>query len=337
MYHCLTNTAGIPNYTSSPDFWPRTMRLPSTLDQLIDSFKEQKLEFQPGSRFGYSSSGYAILTGIIENVSGMSYSDYIQAQICLPLGMYNTGCDDGINVIPGMASGYSFWEKPIHTAYADMSLPLGSYGLYSTTEDLLVWDQALKSAKILSQELMNHMFTPHLQSYACGWVVSNELGRKCLNHFGDISGFFNDFLRFVDDELTIIFLNNMNVTPVTHLSRDIAKTIFEDQVTLPPIAVRVPLTGLDALTGCYFLENETNTHLDISTKNQELYLTVTIMYGVPYKFKLIPIRQEPGRITFITDMIYEHLEFCCSLSGKVEYLLYTDYHGELQRGYTMSG
>lgn len=172
ILHCLTNSSGIPNYTSFADFWSSTMRLPSTLNQLIDSFKDRDLDFEPGRSFGYSNSGYTLLTAIMEIVSGISYADYIQEQICHPLGMYNTGCDDGIRVVPSLASGYSFWEEPIHPAYADLSFPLGSYGLYSTTEDLFIWDKALKSSKILNKELTEKMFTPNLSSYAYGWMKS---------------------------------------------------------------------------------------------------------------------------------------------------------------------
>ncbi|MFY3790593.1 serine hydrolase domain-containing protein [Ureibacillus sp. MALMAid1270] len=152
IYQCLTNSSGIPNYTSFPDFWSTTMRLPMTLEQLIDRFKGLPLDFEPGSKFDYSNSGYAILTAIIENISGMTYADYIKENICIPLGLNNTGCDDGIQIVPNLASGYSYWEKPIHSAFTDLSFPLGAYGLYSTTEDLFLWEQALRSYKLLSED-----------------------------------------------------------------------------------------------------------------------------------------------------------------------------------------
>jgi CubicO group peptidase (beta-lactamase class C family) len=328
IYHCLTNTSGIPNYTSFPDFWSRTMRLPSTLHQLIDSFKGRELDFEPGSQFRYSNSGYALLTAIIETVSGMSYADYIREQICHPLGMYHTGCDDGKRVVTGLASGYSFWEEPIHPAYADLSFPLGAYGLYSTTEDLFIWDKALKSSQILGKELMEKMFTPYLGSYACGWMVSEIWGRKCVNHFGDISGFCSDFLRFVDDQVTVIFLSNMNVTPVTHLSREIAKTIFAENVSLPIPAVPIHFTGTETITGKYVIENETNKVLDISVKNEELYLTVPKMYGALYKFKLVPVSHDSTQTTFLTEMIHERLVFYYSVSGEIERIEYMDYYGK---------
>ncbi|WP_397538221.1 serine hydrolase domain-containing protein [Rummeliibacillus pycnus] len=325
IYHCLTNTTGIPNYTSFPDFWSKTMRLPMTLHQLIDSFKHLELNFQPGEKFEYSNSGYALLTAIIEKVSGMSYAEYIQENICRPLGMNNTGCDDGVKIVANLASGYSFWENPIHSVYSDLSFPLGAYGLYSTTEDLFLWDQALKSSQLLSKELIEKMFTPNLSSYASGWVVSDILGRKCMHHFGDISGFCSDFLRFVDEQVTIIFLSNMNVTPITHLTQEMAKLILDEHVTLPLSSQSIKFTNAEHITGKYFIENDESKILDISIKNGELYLTVPKMYGVLYKFKLVPVSHNVSKTTFLTEMINEQVIFHYSLSGEIVGVEYKDF------------
>ncbi|MGG4346531.1 serine hydrolase domain-containing protein [Paenibacillus lautus] len=335
IFHCLTNTSGIPNYTSSPDFWPYTMRLPSSLNQLIDSFKGLECEFEPGSRFEYSNSGYALLTSIIESTSGMSYSDYIREKICLPTGMLNTGCDDGVKIVSKVASGYSFYEEPVRAAYQDMSYPLGAYGLYSTTEDLFMWDKALKTSQLISKELTEIMFTPKYDSYACGWVVSDINGRTCTHHFGDVGGFYSDFLRFVDDEVTIIFLSNMGVTPVTHLSREIAKVIFGENVSFPLLAKPTHFVNQESISGKYSVD-DTSTVLDISIINNELYLMVPKMYGVLYKFKLVPVSHDSTQTTFLTEMIHEQLIFRYSATGEIKYVEYTDYFNEKQILYKVS-
>ncbi|WP_152657076.1 serine hydrolase [Oceanobacillus sp. CFH 90083] len=333
IYHCLTNTSGIPNYTGFPDFWSKTMRLPMTLNQLIDSFKHLELNFEPGSKLEYSNSGYALLTAILEKVSSMSFAEYIQAKICLPLGMKNTGCDNGTDIVPDLASGYSFWEKPIHAAYADLSFPLGAYGLYSTTEDLFLWDQALKSPQLLSKELMEKMFTPNFSSYASGWVVSEILGRKCMHHFGDISGFCSNFFRFVDEQVTIIFLSNMNVTPVTHLMQEMAKVIFDEEVSLPPSIQPINFTDTELIAGKYIVENDESKILDITLKNGEVYLTVAKMYGVLYKFKILPVNHNASKTTFLTEMVNEELVFYYSSSGEVDSVEYKDFIGDKYIGY----
>ncbi|WP_419962408.1 serine hydrolase domain-containing protein [Psychrobacillus sp. BM2] len=326
IYQCLTNTTGIPNYTSFPDYWSKTMRLPMTLHQLIDSFKHLELNFEPGSKFEYSNSGYSLLTAIIEKVSDMSYAEYIREKICRPLGMNNTGCDDGIEIVEDLASGYSFWEKPIHTAYADLSFPLGAYGLYSTTEDLFLWDQALKSSQFLSKELKEKMFTPYLSSYASGWVVSEMFDRKCMHHFGDISGFSSNFLRFADEQVTIIYLSNMNVTPVTHLTQEMAKVMFDEHVSIPLPTKPINFSNTEPIAGKYFIENDEIKILDISINNGELYLTVSKLYGVLYKFKLVPVRHNESQSTFVTEMINEQLIFHYSLAGEIVGVEYKDFN-----------
>lgn len=324
IYHCLTNSSGIPNYTSFSDFWPHTMRLPATLDRLIESFSGLDLEFEPGSRFGYSNSGYALLTAIIANVSGQSYADYVEEHICRPLGLRHTGCDEGIQVIPGLAAGYSWWERPIHAAYADMSFPLGAYGMYSTTEDLLAWDAALSSGRLLSRELTEKMFAPLHGSYACGWMISELFGRRCVNHFGDISGYYSDLLRLPDQDAAIIVLSNMNVVPVTQVSRELAKILFEKPVSLPLPAVPVSFTEVGSVAGKYAMDKEPFPVLDISVKQGELYLTVPKMYGVSYKFKLIPVHYDGNHATFVTEMIHERLQFSASQTGEFGCVEYTD-------------
>jgi CubicO group peptidase (beta-lactamase class C family) len=72
IHHLLTHTSGIPNFTSFPDYWTRIMRIPSTLDQTIELFKNLSLEFTPVERFSYCTSSYLLLTKIIEQLSGHS-------------------------------------------------------------------------------------------------------------------------------------------------------------------------------------------------------------------------------------------------------------------------
>lgn len=329
IYHCLTNTSGIPNYTGLPDYWSHTMRLPSTPAQLIDSFRTRRTEFEPGSRFGYSNSGYVLLTAIVETVSGMTYADYIQDRICRPCGMTNTGYYDGVKVLPNLATGYSYDKEPIQAAYADASLSLGAFGMYSTTEDLLLWDRALRSCRLLDKRLTDKMVTPHRGSYACGWMVTDVCGRTCLHHFGDVSGFICDFLRFADDEATIVFLSNMAVTPVSHLCREMAKTLFGEKTATPPPAVPVPVANPDLLCGNYRIGNETTPPtISISSKNNTIFLTVPKRYGVIYTFKLVPVSQSSTQLTLITEMIPERLVFRRDSAEAVIRIDYTDSAGD---------
>ncbi len=167
------------------------------------------------------------------------------------------------------------------------------------------------------------MFKPYQDGYACGWMVSDILGRKCIHHFGDISGFCSNMLRFVDEQVTIIFLSNMDVTPVTHITRDLAKIVFEEKVSIPVTVGPIEYTMNQAMVGKYVIDKNKQM-LEITTKQNELYVTVPKRYGVFYKFKLVPVSHSTSKTIFITEMVNEHLTFYYSSSGQVERLEYKD-------------
>ncbi len=143
IHHLLTHTSGIPNFTSLPDY-PKTMAAPSAVNQTVARFRDRPLDFDPGEKFRYSNSGYVLLGQVIEKVAIESYGAVLKRTIFEPLGMKDTGYDSGAEIIPRRASGYSRQAERFRNAmYIDMSIPHAAGGLYSTVEDLLIWDQAL--------------------------------------------------------------------------------------------------------------------------------------------------------------------------------------------------
>ncbi|MGM9919925.1 MAG: serine hydrolase domain-containing protein, partial [Bhargavaea sp.] len=81
IHHLLSHMSGVADFASHPDYWTRMMRLPATMQTLMEAIKELPPEFGPGSQAGYSNSGYTILAAIIEKVTGLSYGDYMQEQV----------------------------------------------------------------------------------------------------------------------------------------------------------------------------------------------------------------------------------------------------------------
>ncbi|MBO8155541.1 MAG: beta-lactamase family protein [Bacillaceae bacterium] len=328
LYHLLTNTSGIPDFVGFSDYWTRTMRLPSSVDRIITSFKNQPLHFEPGEQYEYSTSNYMLLTKIIEIVSDQSYPSFLKEHILRPLNMNHTGVDDGRNIVSNMASGYSVWENIIHTEFVDMSIPSGGYGMYSTVEDLYLWDRALYSEKLVSKESIKTMFTPNLANYGCGWAVqeAGNMGRLAC-HFGDINGFTNDFLRYIDRDITVIVLSNFSFTPVMNISRTLAKIVLGEKVPVPPSLS--PLQGLDCskdLPGVYKLEN--GQEIKITEKQGELYITVPKMYGALYKFKLIPYHASEADIKFYTEFVDERVNVDLIKRG----IQYIDDNGQVYHG-----
>ncbi|MRG27654.1 serine hydrolase domain-containing protein [Laceyella tengchongensis] len=314
IHHLLTHTSGIPDFTSFPDYWTRIMRLPSTLDQTIALFKELSLEFTPGERFSYCSSSYLLLTKIIEQLSGQSYEEYLQQYILQPLHMNNSGVDNGRTILKHMASGYTIWKEKIHSEFIDMSIPLGGYGLYSTVEDLYLWDQALYTNQLISDESLCSMFSPYQQNYGYGWAIQQiEIGgkkRTCISHYGDINGFCGDILRFVDDNLTVIVLSNLSFTPVTWIGKNIAKVFFGVPIKIPEAIRSVDLNEatIHHLLGTYQTENS-NRELQITYEKGQLYLTTTKVHGAPCQYPIHPIFITEKQIEFVTEYMDESLIF----------------------------
>src|ERR1044071_594990 len=114
IFHLLTHTSGIPNFTSFPDY-AKLEPFPATAAELVARFRDKPLEFQPGERWNYSNSGYVLLGYLIEKVSGEPYEKFVRDNIFTPLGMADSGYDSNTAIIPHRASGYDW--VPAKNAY----------------------------------------------------------------------------------------------------------------------------------------------------------------------------------------------------------------------------
>src|SRR5262245_31506768 len=187
--HLLTHTSGIPNYTNFPEF-VRAAVLPTTAAEMFGMLKDKALEFAPGEKFAYSNSGYYVLGMIVERASGKSYAEFLQANIFTPLGMNQSGYDNPARLIKNRAAGYARQAgETVNAAYMDMTIPFAAGALYSTTEDLLRWDQALYADALVSQKSRQEMFTPDKGGYGYGWTIGKRFDRQAIAHGGGIYGF----------------------------------------------------------------------------------------------------------------------------------------------------
>jgi len=239
IHHLLTHTSGIPNLTNKP---PGVLEKMGSkhyeVKELIEELCSDDLGFEPGSKYSYCNSGYNILGAVIEEVTGKPYEVVLRDRIFKPLGMENSGIDNNEPVIEKRASGYN---KGIldyeNTNYLDMSLVYAAGAMYSTVEDLFLWDQALYTDKLLSGNNKEIMFTPFLQNYAYGWGVSElpvgDETKKVIRHSGGINGFNTVIIRLVDDNNTIILLNNFSPCNLNKISKGIADILYVEEYELP--------------------------------------------------------------------------------------------------------
>jgi CubicO group peptidase (beta-lactamase class C family) len=230
IHHLLTHTSGIPNYTAFPDF-QTTMRVAVTPIELVAKFKDHPLDFPPGSKFKYSNSGYEVLGVIIEKVSGEKYEDYLKKHIFDPLDMQASGYDHDTTILKHRASGYERGKdgKIKNAEYLDMSIPYSAGSLYSTVEDLYLWDRSLYTDKMLTREWRDKMFTPFLSNYAYGWTVKGEGADKTISHNGGINGFLTSINRYPNSDACVIVLTNLTTKGVTAMSSGLQSALFGDK------------------------------------------------------------------------------------------------------------
>lgn len=185
-------------------------------DVLDILMKQSSTYFTPGSQYRYSNAGYATLAVIVNRVSGISFAEFLENNIFTPLGMKNTvAYEKGISEVSDRAYGYTQRNgKFQRTDQSLTSAVLGDGGVYTSVDEILIWDQALYTDILVSQNLMDMAFTPgKLNSgastrYGFGWVLDTYKGIKRISHTGSTIGFRSAIQRFPEKELTVVVLVN---------------------------------------------------------------------------------------------------------------------------------
>ena len=227
IHHLLTHTSGIVNYTTLPEYEDLKIK-PTAPEKMIALIQNKKLDFTPGDKFSYSNSGYTILTHIIEKVTELSYSEYLQENIFKPLAMQDTGYDDQNIVLKNRASGYIKDDSNTlkNAPYRDMSLLAGAGGLYSTVEDLYKFHRGLTTSKILKKESITMMFRRHKDDHCYGWDAGSICGLRVFYSIGGMSGFSSIFMHFPDIDMCITILSNFGFTNAEKIAHDVAEVIL---------------------------------------------------------------------------------------------------------------
>src|SRR5436190_1629103 len=310
----LTHTSGIPNYTDAPDFAKKAI-LPISTNDLLADYKSKPLDFPPGEKFNYTNSGYHLLGLIVEKASGKSYKDFLQENIFTPLGMNDTGYDSHENIIKHRAAGYTRkGEGFVNSAYMDMLIPFAAGALYSTTEDLLKWDQALYADKLLTQKSRDEMFTPGKNNYAYGWNVGKRGNHRSFAHGGGIYGFATNIARFPDDHVTVIVLSNVEGASSGQVSGNLASIVFGDPYSLPKqhTAITLPASAFEKYVGEYQLLP--GVVLTVLTEGGKFFIRITGRENM----ELFPESDKD----FFLKVVDAQLKFETDASGKITQVLF---------------
>ncbi len=258
IHHLLTNTHGISGISAAEIGSLRGLPIPH--DQWYETTSKKPLEYAPGEKFKYLTSGYTLLGFIIEKVSGKSYGDFLQENIFTPLGMKRSGYEDPLKIIKNRATGYDqLPENPItNLPYREIVRMFSSGGVYSTTEDLLLWSNALSVGKILSKKSVEAMFTPFREmypgtGYAYGFWSSQQFGRRRIAHGGNATGFITYFAYYPEDRVTVIVLSNNQRGSSGKINDVLSAIAFGEKFEIPKErkAITIAQTVLEKYVGEY--------------------------------------------------------------------------------------
>ena len=233
--------------------------------------RQRGLNFVPGSEFEYSNTGYTLLGLIVERASGKSLAAFSRERVFGPLGMKHTFFHERYStLVPGRARSY---QPSADVGYEGVPLSysiVGPTGLFTTADDLVLWERNFDDARVGGKALLARMQMPgklddgSTLDYADGLFVGDYRGLRAIDHDGADAGFRSYALRFPDQHVAIVVLGNGADIQATRLGQRIADIYLEGQFKALPahvpdyagsIEAKIDPARLDALVGTYALDN----------------------------------------------------------------------------------
>jgi CubicO group peptidase (beta-lactamase class C family) len=317
IHHLLTHTSGIPTYTGLAA-WREVNMAPKTVDQIIAFFRDLPLQWTPGAKYAYNNSGYFLLGVVIEKAAGKKYEQALADMILTPLGMKDTGYDWSRTIIPRRASGYSGRGPALANAAAlDMQQPYSAGAMYSTVEDLLTWDQALYTEKLLPEAAKKIMWTPVLSNYGYGWQIAEPgpqtFGYRRVAHGGGINGFSAMIVRVPEPRVTAIVLANNDTANAGAIARDLLAIYYGQpyKVPAPRTVANVDPSLFDGYVGKYQLGPN---FVVTMTREGDRLMSQATGQG---KFELFP----ESDTTFFAKVTELTVQFVRGADGKVTHFI----------------
>jgi CubicO group peptidase (beta-lactamase class C family) len=263
--HLLTHTSGIQSYTDMPGWMTTKILAPMSVEELVDGFKKEPMQFAPGTRWAYNNSAYVLLGAIVEKASGKTYESFVRERIFGPLGMSSSLYDRTEKIVPKRARGYTQQgDEPRNAAYLSMTQPYSAGSLASTVDDLARWDAALYSEQLVKTASLERAWTPYVlkdgkpTGYGYGWGVSKIRGRRAIAHGGGIHGFSTYAVRLPEERVFVAVLCNSDApaAPPEYLGKKIAAIAVGDPFP-EPVAVAVDPAVLARYAGVYRIDEKT--------------------------------------------------------------------------------
>jgi CubicO group peptidase (beta-lactamase class C family) len=315
--HLLTHCSGIRSYTDMPEWLP-LWRKDFKLQELMDLFKDEPMQFTPGERWAYNNSGYILLGAIIENLSGQTYEQFLQQNIFDRLDMKDSYYDNPLRIIPRRVSGYDKGSEGYTNAeYLSMTQPYAAGALASTVDDLALWDTALYTEQLFKQDLLQRAFQSYRlldgssAFYGYGWVISEYEGCRFIEHGGGIHGFRTYAIRIPEERVFVAVLSNNGGSDPGLLAFKIAALTIGKPYN-EPTPVTVSIESLAHYEGVY--QTPTAYKRFITREDNQLF----VQFGPETpRYELIPFSSD--EFFLMIDSLY-HLTFISDANGDVKSL-----------------
>jgi CubicO group peptidase (beta-lactamase class C family) len=214
VHHLLNHTSGIKSYTNMSSFMVLA-RNDMTPIEIIDHFKNEPMDFDPGEKWNYNNSGYIILGHIIEEISGNTYAEFVAEHIFKPLNMNNSYYGSQSKLIKNRASGYSPTKEGFKNAdYLSLTLPYAAGSLMSNVDDMVKWHKAIHSNTLITAKSKALAFTNTAlnngdpTNYGYGWQVNEINGTSSIEHGGGIFGYVTQGVYVPSENTYVIVLTN---------------------------------------------------------------------------------------------------------------------------------
>ncbi|MDX9927547.1 MAG: serine hydrolase [Bacteroidales bacterium] len=309
--HLLTHTSGIKSYTNLPGYI-ENVRTDMKPDELINTFKNQPMEFAPGTKWNYNNSGYFLLGYIIEKVTGKSYPDYIQENFFTPLGMTSTCYGSDTKIIKNRAYGYQQGGDGVaNSDYCSMTQPYSAGSIMSTVGDLFKWHQALYAGKLVKKETLEKAVTEYRLSngkgsgYGYGWFLSQLQGSPTVEHGGGIFGYLTSSVYLPKEDVYVaLFSNSTAKAPEFTALKMAAMAIGKPLVTT---GITLDEATLDQYAGVYV--NDAGREVTVTRGGNQLSATLT---GAGTR-KMFPVEKDK----FLVDDAFMYATFSRDAAGKI--------------------
>jgi CubicO group peptidase (beta-lactamase class C family) len=295
--HLLLHQSGLQN----PDYAAIAAQSVSP-EELLQMMGAKPLLFEPGKASRYSNAGYVVLANVVEKASGSNFCAYLSRRIFVPLGMNDSGCMDSRSIISQFAEGYmpGLGTELQRTPLQDPSSFFGSGNVYSTTQDLNLWLQAIDNKRLFDITKLLYPF---------GWGRRKWSNRELIVQSGIISGYSSIILTVPAEQLHLVVLMNTQSGVTADEGKSLISTVFGEPPALPEKRSHHPVAGekLAIYAGDYtFPQGSVPMHIRVTNgalglrwdrSNQEFVLT-------PLADDEFLDRSSFGRIVFAPDRLF---------------------------------